>query len=109
MRNALEEGTDINIKNDKGWTALMGASMNGHLEIVELLIEKGADVNDNIIGTTVLMCASLNGHIEIVEFLIDNGADVNVRDSRGSNVLKYASKNGHEEIVRILKDAGALE
>jgi ankyrin repeat protein len=53
----------------------MAACQEGHLDIVKLLIEKGADVKakDNS-GSTALMIASKNGHTQIVEFLKAHGA-----------------------------------
>ena len=59
-----------------GATAVLGASQNGHLEIVRLLLESGADKdltkND---GATALTIASQNGHLEVVRLLLESGAD----------------------------------
>ena len=41
----IEKGADVDAKDWKGRTALMGAALKGHTETVKLLIEKGADVN----------------------------------------------------------------
>jgi ankyrin repeat protein len=41
----LDAGTDVNAKDEKGWTPLHEAALGGHKETVELLIAKGADVN----------------------------------------------------------------
>jgi ankyrin repeat protein len=80
----LENGADVNAKNNDGYTALMTASREGHKEIVELLIKNGADVNvKNNDGGTALMYASSKGHKEIVELLIKNGADVNAKNNNG--------------------------
>lgn len=54
-------------------------------EIVQVLIEHGADVNDpgrsGCNGITPLHDACQNGHLEIVQLLLNHGADVNARDS----------------------------
>ena len=56
----------------------MWAAGNGHLKIVEKLIENEADVNSKRNDQyTALMTASENGHLEIVEKLVQNGADIN--------------------------------
>ena len=53
-KQAIAAGTDVNAKNDGGYTPLHYAAFNGHKEIAELLIAKGADVNakDGIGGKT---------------------------------------------------------
>lgn len=68
--NSLLSNVDINYKDSGGDTALILASMNGHIDIVKILIEKGANIKDtNIVGETALMLASMNGHKDIVELL----------------------------------------
>ena len=94
----------------EGFTALMVASLSGHKEIVERLIQHGAEVNqattDN--GTTALMLASGNGHEEIVERLIQLGAEVNqARTDTGATALMAAGQGGYEEIVERLIQHGA--
>ncbi len=63
-------------KNKYGKNALHLESLNGHKEVVELLINKGIDVNDrNKGGRNALHLASLRGHKEVVELLISKGID----------------------------------
>ena len=58
----------------------MVASVQGHKEVVELLLAKGADVNAKTTdGTTALMVASMKDHKEVVETLLDKGADINAK------------------------------
>jgi hypothetical protein len=59
-----------------GWTCLMLAACNGHLDTCRLLIDKGADIEaKNRFSWTPLHYAARNGHREIVRLLCDRGAD----------------------------------
>ena len=95
---------------DEGFTALMAASWNGHKEIVEQLIQHGAEVNQATTdgGATALMVASVSGHKEIVERLIQHRAEINqVTTDTGETALMWASGKGHEETVEQLIQHGA--
>jgi len=62
--------TVINCKDDDGWTPLLFASMSGSMELVEILLERGADPNaGDEHGTTALMEASFMGHTSTVWIL----------------------------------------
>ena len=102
INSILNKGkVDINAKNKDGETALMLASSEGHLEMVKLLVENGADY------TNALRLASREGHLEIVKLLIENGANINAKDNDGETALMRASYNGHLEVVKYLIENGA--
>jgi len=88
---------------DYGWTCLMTAASDGHLDICRLLIDKGAQVNaKGIIGRNPLHCAIVKGHIEVVRLLCDRGADIEACNENGRRPLHYAVCYGHISIVKEL-------
>lgn len=105
----IQEGADINARDQEGRTFLMWASMGGHEKIARILIDAGADIHaSDMNGVTALMQASARGYDAIVQMLIQAGADVHAT-SNGHEItsLLMASAKGHAEIVKILIDAGA--
>jgi ankyrin repeat protein len=71
---ALKQGGDPNAVDEGGYSALQAASENNHLDIVKLLVSKGANVNYESNGFTALKLANAGGHNLVVEFLTENGA-----------------------------------
>ncbi len=72
----LDNGADVNARDEDGWTALMWASTYNSRQVIQLLIDKGADVNtkDNNYGRTPLKQAYINNRSDVAQLLIDNGA-----------------------------------
>ena len=71
----------------------MHAAWFGHIDVMRILIDKGADVNaKNKNGATALILAADKGNAEIVSFLIDKGADVNAKDGNGTALMLAANK-----------------
>ena len=63
-------------------TPLHYAAYQGHLGVVNLLINSGAKVNArNQAGITAVFFASQMGHDEVVEYLVQNGADLSIADT----------------------------
>ncbi len=84
------------------------ASEAGFDQLLEQLIETGADVNAR--GGTygnALQVASYEGHQEVIHLLLDEGADVNAPGGIYGNALQAASCNGHQEVIHLLLDKGA--
>lgn len=87
----------------KWMTPLTAACENGHSEIVELLIKKGADVNvKNEFCETPLTAACGIGNLSVVELLLKNGANVTLEDSNAIVPLTAAYNHGYYEIVEKL-------
>ena len=101
--------TYVEYKSKLGDSPLHLASINGHLEIMKLLIFHGADVNSkNNSGNTPLIWASKFGYLNIVKLLIDNNADVNSKNNYGNTPLIIAKKNNHLDIVNYISGVELL-
>jgi len=96
VKSLLEQGE---YNNNILCYAVQIASNHNYLDLVKLLVEKGADNNDYS-----LISASEKGYLEIVEFLLDNGADIHANDDEA---LHLAYKNNHTEIIKLLLSRGA--
>ena len=96
----------VDKKTLDGKTALMWASLKGHKDVVQALLEAKADKDmQDEGGETALMIASRNGHKDIVQALLEAEADKDMQGPEGWTALMIASQAGHEEIVRLLEAA----
>lgn len=96
-------------RDGENFTPLLRASMNGHTDCVEALINAGANVEaQNVRGNTALIGAAFGGHDKIVELLLQAGADVNLPNKRNETPLLLAcGQKGHISCVELLIKAGA--
>ena len=107
IQNLLDRGVDIN-RAYNNLNALMLASYQGSLDIVKLLVYRGAHVNAvNSTGETALIKSVRFGYLDIAEFLIKKGADINTTTALGETALSQASYGGYPAIVKLLIQNGA--
>jgi len=109
VKKLLGGGADVNAKDNKHHASLlMWAAHEGHTEVMNLLIQKGANIDTKkTTGETALWFAAQKGQLESLRILVHHDADVNVVGWKGATALEVARKNGHQEIVDYLRDAGA--
>ena len=92
-----------------GMTVLTASCQFNQIDVVAMLLRRGADVNRiDANGFTALVTSSLLGNRQIVELLLSQGADPNGGGSRDVlTPLQAAVFEGHLEVVRLLVNAGA--
>jgi len=113
VKSCLEQGAGVNcqFKDDLYTplhTACSSSSSNGSLEVLNLLLDRGADANAcNKWRETPLLIAANNGHRAAVEALLDHGADPSMCSEAGWSALTFAAHKGYHEIVELLLESGA--
>ena len=92
-----------------GLTALLLAAETGHLSIVELLLNRGADIDaTDEQGRTALFLATERGHVDIVSLLLEKGCDTEVTDDlHGQTPLLRCASSGYTDMCAVLLDHGA--
>uniref|UniRef100_A0A8C1K6S5 Kinase D-interacting substrate 220a n=1 Tax=Cyprinus carpio TaxID=7962 RepID=A0A8C1K6S5_CYPCA len=123
----LDKYREVDTRSENGQTALMLASEQGSLEIVQELIRRGANVNlDDIVsssskhthpvtvrlllwtgGWSALMWAAYKGRLEVAHLLLEKGANPNITGQYSVYPIIWAAGRGHAEIVQLLLQHGA--
>ncbi len=101
----LQEGTNINAKDEKGNTALINATENGHINLIQFLCDQPhIDINaKGQLEFTAFAVAVHEGQKEIVELLLAKpGIDVNARDKNQTTALIVAAAQNRKEIIQLL-------
>jgi ankyrin repeat protein len=128
----IEGSSELNAKDGEGYTALERAAFEGHVEIVQTLIGKGAEVTDGAVWAAVMggqaeavkILVKARGGIApdspcvfaaltwveepaVVKAMLEAGLDASATDKNGDSLLDWPVSYGHTEIVKLLLDAGA--
>ncbi|KAI3706592.1 hypothetical protein L6452_24448 [Arctium lappa] len=108
--NRLIDGrVTINAKDQHGWTVLHRASFKGHVEVVQILMRNGADIDIDARdedGYTALHCAVESGHVDVLELLVKRGADIEARTNKGATAMQIAESLNYTGITRVLARGG---
>ena len=100
----------INDKDIYGQHPIYYACREGHLNLCELLVEKGADVNlEDKYGQTCVFYAIRQGHYDIVHYLLKHGLNVNKIDKKKQTPVSYAEKIGQSKIMELLLNNGGIK
>ena len=123
VRLLLDHGADVNATDSyQHQSALMWASDEDHLDVVDTLLKAGANPNLQAHvsslterknadyptgGFTALMWAARNGYEDVVRRLVQAGADLNLKNGDGASAAMIAIYNDRFDLANVLWDLGA--
>lgn len=102
----LDHGAAVNYVDKSHRTALWEASEKGDLEIVSLLLSRGAVVTRDYYFGSPLFAAAKSGDVEVGRLLIQNGADIHQRSLGLETPLHIAASSNRVDFINFLLDAG---
>ncbi|MDR6227193.1 ankyrin repeat domain-containing protein [Desmospora profundinema] len=116
----LDKGGDPNLADEEGFTILMRSVMKGHVDLTKVIVEAGADCNNQNKGgaTALLIAARYCGHAfregkditdykEIIHLLLNYGAKINFVDPVFGTVLHELTKAGAIKMLEFVLEKGA--
>jgi ankyrin repeat protein len=99
-RKLIERGADV---NKPGWAPLHYAATNGHLPVMELLLEQNAYIDAaSPNGSTPLMMAAHYGTAAAVKLLLEAGADPTIRNQLGLTAIDFANRANRMDSAELL-------
>lgn len=97
--------TDVSKLNAADESPLMLAAIKGHLDLAEMLVKKGADINKA--GWAPLHYAASGSHLPIIKLLLENSAYIDAESPNGTTPLMMAAMYGTPAAVNLLLQEGA--
>jgi cytohesin len=102
----LSRGSKVDARDKKNWTPLYLACVNDLPRMVELLVNKGANVNPKT-GPSPLVGAVTDGHTHVVRVLLEKKVLVHGPPGAATTPLHLAAERGYPDIVRLLLEKKA--
>nr|XP_015834887.1 PREDICTED: ankyrin repeat and sterile alpha motif domain-containing protein 1B isoform X1 [Tribolium castaneum] len=102
---SLRRGPGANVQDSSGYSALHHAALNGHREIVKLLLDHDASTNIvDVKGSSPLHLAAWSGNVDIVKLLLSGPSicNVNLTTQDDETALHCAAQYGHTAVVSLL-------
>lgn len=100
VRKLIERGADV---NKTGWTPLHYAATNGHLAVIQLLLDEHAYIDaESPNGSTPLMMAAHYGSPAAVKLLLEAGADPTLRNQLGLTAIDFANRANRKDAAELI-------
>uniref|UniRef100_A0A7N8XXS4 non-specific serine/threonine protein kinase n=1 Tax=Mastacembelus armatus TaxID=205130 RepID=A0A7N8XXS4_9TELE len=94
---------DVNQPNKHGTPPLLIAAGCGNIQIIEVLMRKGADIQaHDKSGANAIYYAARHGHVETLKFLHEKKCPLDVQDKSGETALHVAARYGNVDVVSYL-------
>lgn len=110
VEQIIAKGANVNTVDSEGWLALSRAAANDRVEVIQTLLNHGANpnmANQNSLGWTPLHAAAVKGRVDAANTLMNRGAEVNIVTPDGWTPLMFAAREGFTGVARALIERGA--
>ena len=98
----------VNRKDSEGRTALWWAAAGRHVAMVQLLLEKGANIEaKDRTSSTALYIAASRGYKDIVQLLLEKRANIEAKNEYGQTALSITAFYGYKDIPQLFLEKGA--
>ena len=102
-KSLIAGGAPVDWQNGHGQAPLHGASANGYLDIMMLLLENKCNLNiTDKYGDTPLILAAYINKMDIVRALVEAGCDMTIRGEENKTAAEWAKQMGHHAIAEYL-------
>ncbi len=100
VQQLIDKDADV---NKTGWTPLHYAATNGHLAVMQLLLDNHAYIDaESPNGTTPLMMAAHYGSVEAVKLLLEAGADPMLKNAQNLTAIDFAQSAKRQDVAEVI-------